>query len=199
MMKTAFATWANRIAPVFDTTRHVYVVEASGGRIVRETQETLSADLPMQKTLRLVELGVDTLVCGAISQPLHALVTAYGIRVVPFVAGELSEVMRAWIAGGLHEGVFAMPGCRGQGRFRPRGMRTGHRGIDPGKGRGGATGGGRGRARGGRRPQWMGGAWAVGFTSSCLCPKCGHTEPHLPGMICVERLCPECGTAMIRT
>ncbi len=67
-MKTAFAYWDKRIAPVFDTARQIHVVEAESGRIVREALETLESDVLVQKALRLSELGISTLVCGAISR-----------------------------------------------------------------------------------------------------------------------------------
>jgi hypothetical protein len=94
-MKTAFAYWENRIAPVFDTARQIHVIKAESGKIVGETQETLPEDFPIQKARRLVDLGVGTLICGAISRPLHAMVYSYGIQVVPFIAGDLHEVMQA--------------------------------------------------------------------------------------------------------
>ena len=119
MRKAAFAYWDNRIAPVFDSARKVCLVEIDeSGRITGEAQETLPDDQPAQLALRLVELAVDTLVCGAISRSLHAIISAYGIRVVPFVAGELRQIIRAWCSNNLHEDAFAMPGCR-----RRRGLR----------------------------------------------------------------------------
>jgi len=83
-MKTAFAHWENRIAPVFDTARRICVVESESGRIVRQTQETLPAELPVRKALRLMDLGIGVLVCGAISRPIHGLVAGLrGSGVVP--------------------------------------------------------------------------------------------------------------------
>ena len=120
-MKTAFAFWENRIAPVFDTARQVYIVEAELRRIVREGQESLAVDLPVQKALRLAELGVGTLICGAISRTLQEMVNGCGIRVVPFVAGDLREVIHAWFSGGFDRGAFIMPGCFGERRRRFRG------------------------------------------------------------------------------
>ena len=111
IMKTAFTFWNNRIAPVFDTARQIRVIETESGQIISETLETLKFDLPVQKALRLSDLGITTLVCGAISKPLNEIVTAYGIRVISFVAGELQEVINAWHAGNLEPGAFAMPGC----------------------------------------------------------------------------------------
>ncbi len=113
-MKAAFATWNNRIAPQFDAAGHACIVEVHAGAIVAERLEAFKSKLPVKKVYRLVALGVDTLVCGAISRPIQALLAAQGIRVVPFVAGELPEVIHAWIDGRLGEGLFAMPGYRSE-------------------------------------------------------------------------------------
>jgi len=196
--KIAFAHWDNRIAPVFDTARQIHVVEADSGQIVSETKETLPEDPPVRKALRLVELGVGTLVCGAISRPMHGLVIAYGIQVVSFVAGDLREVIRAWLSNDLGRNAFAMPGCCGRGRNR------GMLGINKdeykmsGEGRGGAgTGGGAGRGGGQGRGR-TGGPLAAGAVGTCLCPACGHREPHERGVPCIQKQCPMCGTAMTR-
>lgn len=126
-MKAAFATWNNRIAPVFDVAQQIHIVEAKTGRVVQEVQVALPEEMPVQKVLRLAELGVGTLVCGAISRPMHAMIISYGIRVIPFVAGNLREVIHAWLDGSIENDLFAMPGCWGQG-LHFRGMH----GIDQG-------------------------------------------------------------------
>ncbi len=64
------------------------------------------------------------LVCGAISWSLEALLTSHGIRVIPFVCGEVAEVMQAFRDGTLQHPRYAMPGCcrkRRQVRNRRRG------------------------------------------------------------------------------
>jgi len=119
MMKAAFSHWDDRIAPVFDTARRIHILEADSGRIVAETREVLADDPPVQKAHRLVELGVGTLVCGAISRPFLEMVAAVGIRVIPFVAGGLGEVIQAWLGGNLESDTFVMPGCSRSGRRRP--------------------------------------------------------------------------------
>jgi len=194
-MKAAFAYWDDRIAPVFDISRQLHLVEAASGRIVAETGEVLADELPVQKALRLVELGVDTLVCGAISRPFQERIAAYGIQVIPFVAGDLNEVIQAWLGGNLERDTFAMPVCGGRGRGRRRGMRsTGKEGMTMPRGDGtGPRGPGVGQGRG-----RMGGPLAGGAVGTCLCPKGGHREPHGRGVPCTQRQCPKCGTAMTR-
>lgn len=202
MMKAAFAYWDDRIAPVFDTARRIHVVGADSGRIVAETGEVLADVLPAQKALRLVELGVGTLVCGAISRSYHETVAAYGIRVIPFVAGDLNEVIQAWLSGNLESDTFVMAGCSGRGRGRRRGMRsTGKEDMTMPRGDGTGPrgpGGGQGRGQVGQGRGRMGGPLAGGPVGTCVCPKCGHREPHERGAPCVQKKCPKCGTAMTR-
>ncbi len=199
MMKAAFAHWDRRIAPVFDIARQIHIVAVESGRTAAEAEEVLADDLPLQKVIRLAELGVGTLVCGAISRPLHAMVAAYGISVIPFVAGDLTEVIQAWLSGGLKGDAFAMPGCCGRRRRRSMNEKNQEGYFMNGRGRGGmGAGGGQGQGRVGRGRGRMGGPLAGGAGGTCLCPKCGHREPHELGVPCVQKPCPKCGTAMTR-
>jgi predicted Fe-Mo cluster-binding NifX family protein len=115
-MKTAFSVWDNRIAPVFDVARQLHIVDTKSGSIVRELDEVLVDDRPAQKAVRLAELGVCTLICGAISRQLFSTVCAYGISVIPFIAGDLSEVINAHLEGTIEREQYAMPGCHGRQR-----------------------------------------------------------------------------------
>ena len=124
-MKTAFSVWDQRIAPVFDTAPQVQLVESDGARIRAEKMHLIPGDAASQKVAWLTEKGVETLVCGAVSRPLQERLAAAGIKIVPFVAGELRQVIQAWFDGSLSGSAFTMPGCcgrrqgwRGEGRRR---------------------------------------------------------------------------------
>ena len=69
---------------------------------------------------RLAQQGVSILVCGAISRPLHEMIILNGIQVIPFIAGDLDEVIGAWLSDALDNDRFAMPGCCGRGRGGPK-------------------------------------------------------------------------------
>ena len=198
--RTAFSTWENRIAPVFDVARPLHLLEAEAGRILSEWQEILPDDSPVQKALCLAELNVDTLVCGAITKPLHSMIAAYGIEVVPFVAGDLREVIQACLEGCSLAKVFAMPGCCGGGRHRMRGTDSfiPDAGIPViqcvGRGRGGQTM----QHRYGRGYSQMSDPNIEETRGACVCPQCGHKEHHHRGTPCSKRACPKCGIAMTR-
>ena len=118
-MRTAFPYWQTRLAPVFDTARQILLADSESAVITQQWNEILPDIGPSRKIIRLVEMQVDTLVCGAISRPLRQMAAAHGITVIPFIAGELEEIIRSWTTGRLETETFAMPGCcRGRGRRR---------------------------------------------------------------------------------
>lgn len=197
-MKVAFAVWDNRIAPVFDVAQQIRIIEAEAGQIVREAEERLNGEVPTQKALQLVEHGIGTLVCGAISRPLQIMLTGYGIEVIPFMAGDLQEIIKAWLSGRLNQNHFAMPGCCRRGRNRNINHEEYFMNGRRGGGRGQGQGGGGGRGQGGQGRGRMGGPFAGGPSGSCICPKCGYKETHQMGVPCTQKKCPTCGIALSR-
>jgi hypothetical protein len=60
------------------------------------------------------------------------------------------------------------------------------------RGQGGGFGQGQRGGRGsGNKP-------SSGPGGNCICPKCGKIVPHVAGQRCIDQICPECGTKMIR-
>lgn len=205
-MKAAFAYWDKRIAPVFDTARLIKVIEAEAGKIISEASLTLIDDHPAQRALGLAEMGVNELVCGAVSLGQQALIAAYGIKVVSFVSGDLKEVVQAWLQGRLDSNIYAMPGCCRR-RSKAGGLQTdaaqevsvmNGRGRGMGQGAGRGQEAGKGRGQGGRGLGHMGGPLAAGPAGNCVCPQCGHTEPHQAGVPCTGLKCPKCSSVMTR-
>lgn len=186
-MKTAFSYWDKRIAPLFDTATELHLVETDSERVIASSEGLLPDQYPARKVLGLRAQGVETLVCGAISCPLHEMVSAYGIKVIPFVAGDLDEVVQAYLGGMLESGQYFMPGCRGRRLSREGAQMNGTGQGD------GASGRGRGRAGRGK----MNGS-AMGQGGNCQCASCGFAAPHQRGVPCTQQRCPQCGTALIR-
>ena len=110
-MKTAITIWNNRVSPVFDVTGKALLYVSEGERICSEQQLLLTEVSVAEKVACLVVAGTDVLICGAISREALLTATSVGIRVYPFIAGDVREILRACLAGRLVGGSFAMPGC----------------------------------------------------------------------------------------
>jgi predicted Fe-Mo cluster-binding NifX family protein len=120
VVKTALITWNGRIAPVFDVAAEALVFELEGSEIVSREYAALPVNSAMDKIIYLSGLGIEVLVCGAISNHSRNFARTYGIDVYSLVAGDTEQVLQAYIAGNLDRTGFAMPGC-GRGRRNRRG------------------------------------------------------------------------------
>ncbi len=122
-MKVAITTHDGRVSPVFDVARRLVLVDVEQGREATRKEEVLDQANPAARAQRIAEIGVDVLICGAISRPLQDMLTSSGVQVTPWVCGSVEEVLQAFLCGRLSDASFLMPGCCGR---RRRGH--GHRG-----------------------------------------------------------------------
>jgi len=118
-MKVAVAAWEGRVSPVFDTARQVLLFEVSGHQVEASGEALLSDQEPTRRVQQLKDLGVGTLICGAVSRPVAAMVRMAGVHLMPFIAGPVDDVLKAYVEGTLTTPAFQMPGCCGaRRRFR---------------------------------------------------------------------------------
>ncbi|MDY7035833.1 MAG: hypothetical protein SV375_06685 [Thermodesulfobacteriota bacterium] len=57
-------------------------------------------------------MGIEVLICGAVSNLFANTIESYGIRTIPFVVGPVDEVIDAYLTNGLCDSKFRMPGCK---------------------------------------------------------------------------------------
>lgn len=121
-MKIAIPHWQSRVSPVCDEARHFLVVHVADGVEVSrsEWELTLPGSDPLGRAARLLDIGVNTVICAAISQALESMLLGIGIRVIPQVCGNVEEVLQAYCAGTLDQDRFHMPGCGRRQRHRRR-------------------------------------------------------------------------------
>ena len=122
-MKVAIATHDGWVSPVFDVAGRLLLVEIEAGQELSRLEAALTAAGPLARARHVAEMGVDELICGAISRPLEQMLLSAGVRVIPQTCGPVDEVLSAFAAGQLTEQAFLMPGCCGQRRRMRRGRR----------------------------------------------------------------------------
>jgi len=112
-MRVAIPTWENRISPVFDTAMHLLVVDIENNREIARKTHSLAPSL-RSHIETLTQLGIDRLICGAITRPLFEGLVRTGIQIIPNMCGNVEEILKDITAGKQFQLRFAMPGCRGQ-------------------------------------------------------------------------------------
>ena len=115
-MRAAIPTWSGAISPVFDVARHLLLVDIEGDTEVNRSQTVIEDTQFASRAKRVADLGVDVLICGAISWPLEAMLASSGVRVISQTCGPTEDVLRAFISGQLTDTAFLMPGCCGRRR-----------------------------------------------------------------------------------
>jgi predicted Fe-Mo cluster-binding NifX family protein len=126
LMKVGIPTWDGRISPVLDVARRLLIVDVKGNSEVSRSGADLAGTHPAARVEQMRGLGVEVLICGAVSWPLEAILTSAGVRVIPQTCGLVEDVLRAFLAGQLRDESFLMPGCCGRRRrFRGGGHRGG--------------------------------------------------------------------------
>ncbi len=147
-MIVAIPIWNGKVSPVFDVARCLLVVNLNGDAEPDRAEAAIEATELAARARRVTQLGIDVLICGAISVPLEEMLSSTGVRVIPRTCGRVEDVLRAFVSGRLTDKAFLMPGCfRGAGSCQGGKGRVGRRaGAGERIGRGQGS---RGQRRGG--------------------------------------------------
>jgi len=144
-MKVAIPIRNGRISPVFDVAVLLMVVEFEIDGPGERSEFSIRESGAEARAALLRELGISTLICGAISNNAARVVERSGIELVPWIVGDIDDVLEAYSSDSLDAEGFIMPGCRrwrgdggGSGRGNGQGRRFSCRGeAGPGNRHGG--------------------------------------------------------------
>jgi len=115
-MKLAMPIWNDCISTVLDFSDCLLVVDYESGVIHNRSMVSFAGATTVGKVARLKELGIQVLLCGAVSISMERMITALGIETIPFIRGGVNDVLNAYFAGrlvwaGLHvTRLFAQTG-----------------------------------------------------------------------------------------
>lgn len=115
-MKTAIPVWEGKISPVFDTASKLLIIQVEDSKETSRCEAHLDEQNLTRRCSRIQGLGVEVLICGAISRPFYRMLVAGGVNVIPWVSGHAEDVLDAWMNGTLFNSRFLMPGCNWQKR-----------------------------------------------------------------------------------
>ena len=110
-MKIAIPVWGDNVGTTFDFAHHLLLVDVNRNREEKRNVTALPDEHSFNRARRLSGLKVDVLICGAISQQMFFNLANSGINIVPFVKGDVEQVLSAFLSGRLAESRFLLPGC----------------------------------------------------------------------------------------
>ena len=108
-MKIAIPIWNDCVSSAFDFAHKLLLIDIQDSSETNRSEIALAPEPISQRATRLKTLGVDVLICGAISRSLASLVEASGIKVLPYVLGPANEILKAYFTGQLGQSKFTMP------------------------------------------------------------------------------------------
>ena len=109
-MKIAIPVWENKISPVLDTASRLMVVELKKEGPMSRFEIYLDERDLARRCLRIQDLCVDTLICGAVTRHFSEMLKASGVKLIPGISGQPEAVLNAYLDGTLAHSKYLMPG-----------------------------------------------------------------------------------------
>ncbi len=139
-MILCLACFENRLASVFENSSEFRLYKTDGDDICPAGHLSLPSEDSTDRTSAILACGVHLIICGAISGCTRQLIENAGISILPWVKGDVDQVLAAYKDNSLDR--LTMPGCHnrpgmGIGMGKGPGMGKCRRAENNGNGRGG--------------------------------------------------------------
>ena len=116
MQRVAIPIFQNRVSPVLDSCRHMLIIDIQ--QKAEMDRETVYLD-EMSLTERcgiFAKLDVAMVICGGVSEIFANMLMGANIRLLNGIAGEIDDVITAFLEKRLDKPQFYMPGFRQDNR-----------------------------------------------------------------------------------
>ena len=117
-MKIAIPVFHTKISPRFDSSQKFVLLQIEK-KNVRKRENLPTKDWPVSaKIKQLVDLGVDTLICGGIDLESMQHLNINGIKVYSWITGEVEDALTCFINRELESGDILGTHGRKKGRWQ---------------------------------------------------------------------------------
>jgi predicted Fe-Mo cluster-binding NifX family protein len=123
----AIPVYQERVSPLLDVANKFAIFELIDGEIKQKLTIDIHAGNEPLRVDKLKDIGVSVIIGGAVSGFVGRIICEKGIRLIPWVCGQVDEVIDLYIRDALETGDGGKPGCgRGRRRGRCAGKNMGH-------------------------------------------------------------------------
>jgi predicted Fe-Mo cluster-binding NifX family protein len=117
-MRVAIPVFQSKISPRFDSTQEFVLLEIEKNKVMKR-EDLPTKGWPLSAKLKqIVDLSVDTLICGGIDLESMKQLNFSGIKVYSWITGEVDDVVACYLSRGLESGIILGARGRRKGRWR---------------------------------------------------------------------------------
>lgn len=113
MIRIAISIWNDRVAPVFDVSKKILIIDLEETREINRIEKSMPNEHLLLKAEFLSGLDIQYLICGAVSQTYAHILLSTGINVFSHRCGFVKDLLKAFTQQTLDDQCFRMPGCCG--------------------------------------------------------------------------------------
>lgn len=110
----AVPVFQDRVSPLMDVSNRYIIYETEDGKIKQRIDISLNADGESQRVEKLKEIGVNTIICGAVSGYVAHIVGEKGMRLLSMIYGPIDEIIEHYLKNSL--GTYCSGACNGRKR-----------------------------------------------------------------------------------
>ena len=117
-MKVAIPVFQTKISPRFDSTQGFILLQIEKSDVIKREKLSTKNWPSSAKIKQLVDLGIDTLICGGIDLESMQQLNFNGVKIYSWITGEIEDAVTRFLDQGLESGIILGPRGQRKGRWR---------------------------------------------------------------------------------
>jgi predicted Fe-Mo cluster-binding NifX family protein len=117
-MKVAIPVFHTKISPRFDSTQEFLLLQIEKSDVIKRENLPTKNWPSSAKIKELVDLEIDTLICGGIDLESMQQLNFNGIKIYSWITGEIEDAVTRFLNQGLESGIILGPRGQRKGRWR---------------------------------------------------------------------------------
>jgi len=111
-MKVAIPIFGSRVSPRFDCSNIFLIISIEENKVQSREKVIFSNPNPIQKVDDLANMGIDTVICAGLNEFSYQLFLNRGLKVIPWVTGNVDEIIDLLLKKELKSGITLFPDGR---------------------------------------------------------------------------------------
>ncbi len=117
-MKIAIPVFHTKVSPRFDETQGFVLLETEKAHVIAKEKLVTKGWSAIAKMKQLVDVGIDTLICGAIDRASLQFLSANGISIYSWVTGEVDDAVVCFLEKRMTSGIILGEQGRMKGQWQ---------------------------------------------------------------------------------